>query len=284
MAAPGASALEGEGARVGDCPFCGSKVPEDLVTFGGVCPTCFAEIPGEEAATDPGEQVKAQNAQRDRMRATARTLLPLVVIVPVLGVLALLALWFLTRPAPEVVLLDFDEFEDYPMPELVAAAPEPDDGVAAVEPAEAAGTPEGAATGGSVAPAPSPRPQPARAAPEPAPALGFGLDVNASRRAEVLDDPEAIRQMIGDRLTGYAPRLNACYERELKNDEDLAGRWRVGFTVDKEGRVREPVAEALSGSVPQFEACLVSEMARWTFGRITQDQPVRKTFTFRPAG
>lgn len=267
-----------EGVFVGDCPFCGSKVQEDLITFGGTCPTCFAEIPGEEAATDPGEQVKAEQAQKDRMRATARTLLPLVVILPVLAVLALVALWFLTRPAPEVVLLDFDEFEDYPMPELVAAAPQPDDGVAAVEPA-----PTGA-TGTGAQPAPTPRPAPVAAPPpKPQPSVDFGLDVSASRRAEVLDDPEAIRKMIGDRLTAYAPRLNACYERELKNDEDLAGRWRVGFTVDKEGRVREPVAEALSGSVPQFEACLVAEMTRWSFGRISQDQPVRKTFTFRPA-
>ena len=41
------------------CPFCGRDVDADLVTYGGKCPHCFGEIPGEEAPTDPGEEKKA---------------------------------------------------------------------------------------------------------------------------------------------------------------------------------------------------------------------------------
>ena len=46
-------------------PLC---TPQDLVTFGGTCPKCFAEIPGEEAATDPGADVRAAIERRAARR------------------------------------------------------------------------------------------------------------------------------------------------------------------------------------------------------------------------
>lgn len=256
---------------MGECPFCGNAVEDDLITFGGTCPRCFAEIPGSEAATDPGEDVKAAQARKDQMRATMRTVLPLIVAVPVIGFLALVALYFgVLRPEPQVVLLDFDEGDDYPIPELVAAAPEPEKPV--VE--------DRAPTGDQISAAPKPAPEPV---PAKTPGGLVGVDVSASRRGTVLEDPDAIRKMIGEKLTALAPRLNGCYERELKNNETLAGRWRVGFVVKPDGKVSEPVAEPLSGSVPSFEGCLQKEVATWSFQRIGRSQPVRKTFTFRPA-
>lgn len=269
---------------MGECPFCSSEVGDDLITFGGTCPKCFADIPGEEAATDPGEDVKAEQARRDQMRATMRTVLPLLMAIPVVAVLAIAALWFVVlRPEPQVMLLDFDEGDDYPIPELVAAAPEPE-----VEP-DRVETNDGVAAAPDNAPAPDNALAPKPAAPkprvDPAPSggLNLSLDVSASRRGVVLDDPEAIREMIGKRLTGFAPRLNGCYERELKNDENLAGRWRIAFVIGTDGKTKSVTAEALSGSVPSFETCLGGEVGKWQFERIARDQPVRKTFTFRPA-
>ena len=264
---------------MGECPFCGSKVDDDLITFGGTCPKCFAEIPGEEAATDPGEDVKAAQARKDQMRATLRTVLPLLFVVPLIGVLALAALWFgVLRPAPQVVMLDFDEGDDYPIPELVAAAPVPEnDGVADADVKPAPRTNGG--TAAAPAPAPAPKPEPAAKAPGGL----VGVDVKANRRGTVLEDPDAVRKMIGEKLTAYAPRLNGCYEKELKNNETLAGRWRISFVVGADGKVKQPAAEALSGSVASFEKCLAGEVSGWSFQRIGQDQPVRKTFTFRPA-
>ena len=267
---------------MGECPFCGNKVDDDLITFGGTCPRCFAEIPGEEAATDPGEDVKAAQARKDQMRATLRTVLPVLFVIPIIAVLGLAALYIgVFRPEPEVVLLDFDEGDDYPIPELVAAAPEPEpepanDGVAA------APEPTPVTTGAQASAAPAPVAQPA---PVPARTPGglVGVDVTASRRGTVLEDPDAIRKMIGEKLTAYAPRLNACYEKELKNNETLAGRWRIAFVVGADGKVRDAMAEPLSGSVASFESCLQGEVATWAFQRIGRDQPVRKTFTFRPA-
>ncbi len=46
------------------CPFCKGGVPADLLQFGGNCPRCLLEIPGEEAPTDPGA-VARQKAAAD---------------------------------------------------------------------------------------------------------------------------------------------------------------------------------------------------------------------------
>ena len=39
---------------MGSCPFCKSEVADELLLFGGSCPTCFLPIAGEEEPTDPG--------------------------------------------------------------------------------------------------------------------------------------------------------------------------------------------------------------------------------------
>ena len=36
------------------CPFCSTEISEELSLYGGHCPSCLIEIPGEEAITDPG--------------------------------------------------------------------------------------------------------------------------------------------------------------------------------------------------------------------------------------
>ena len=46
-------------STVEQCPFCASEVTEQTILYGGTCGSCFAHIPGEEAATDPGEDAKA---------------------------------------------------------------------------------------------------------------------------------------------------------------------------------------------------------------------------------
>lgn len=39
---------------MGECPFCKAQIDEEILLYGGTCPTCLIEIPGEESATDPG--------------------------------------------------------------------------------------------------------------------------------------------------------------------------------------------------------------------------------------
>jgi hypothetical protein len=95
------------------CPFCSGDVSEDTLLFGGTCPHCFAVIPGEEAATDPGEAVKQQLESSDRRRAQRRALLPLLVAVPVVAAVAGVSIWFALQPAPELAMLDLDDGEVY---------------------------------------------------------------------------------------------------------------------------------------------------------------------------
>lgn len=45
---------------MGACPFCKGAVDEEILQFGGRCPSCLIEIPGEEAPTNPGEAAKAE--------------------------------------------------------------------------------------------------------------------------------------------------------------------------------------------------------------------------------
>jgi hypothetical protein len=95
------------------CPFCGGEVEESVVLYGGTCPHCFAHIPGEEAATDPGEEVAQAQAEQDRRRARRRALLPLLVVAPVVLILAGVATWLVLRPEPELAVLDLDAGEFY---------------------------------------------------------------------------------------------------------------------------------------------------------------------------
>ncbi len=48
------------------CPYCKGAISEQLAAFGGPCPHCLLEVPGDEAPTDPG---LARQQQLDREAA-----------------------------------------------------------------------------------------------------------------------------------------------------------------------------------------------------------------------
>ena len=71
--------------------------------------------------------------------------------------------------------------------------------------------------------------------------LGLTPDVSISRREQLgirLEDDQAIIGMIRRVMDTEIPRLRVCYERRLKADPDLRGRWRVSFTVQADGYTR----------------------------------------------
>ncbi len=71
---------------MGACPFCKEAVEEDILEYGGRCPSCLIEIPGEDAPTDPGEATKAAQAAEEAA-ASSSSRAPLLA-----GALALVAL------------------------------------------------------------------------------------------------------------------------------------------------------------------------------------------------
>jgi hypothetical protein len=316
------------GAILAECPFCGSAVARTLLADGGTCPKCLAEIPGEEAPTDPGAEIRAALERRDRRWVTVRNAVlstSAVAVVTIAGIVAItLALW----PKPEVAaLLDFDTL-DFPMPEVVGS----ETAMAVVKPrlevvraspgvsrtitvgpapsvsgasryAPPGGSAGGTATandlpGNTVAEAPAgTRGTRSGTAGPSGPALGIsptagsrsgvslGLEAPRVRRDDnlVLSDPDAIRQMIGEYMAEQIPQLNVCYDRRLKASPALRGRWRLQFTVNREGEVEHAMVEAIERSDQELEKCIASHVEReWEFGKVAMAQPVSRTLRFQP--
>lgn len=289
-----------------ECPFCGSQVSEDLVTYGGTCPKCFAEIPGEEAATDPGVEVKAALDRRDRRKATLRMVASLSAMLFVVGCTGFAAMVTLLWPEPQVAaILDFDVLE-FPIPDIAGAEGDTQDGsegstAAAPKPGSTPKIGAGASAGSlqddrvaSIEPA-RPRPDVGLISPEraivvprpgaPSGAARLSIDMPTVRRDDnvVLTDEAAIRDMIGERLVEFVPGLSICYERRIKVSPSLKGRWRLKLSVLPSGMVDAVSVEALERSDGELERCVVEHIReRWRFGRINVTQPVSRTLRFYP--
>lgn len=302
-----------------ECPFCGSEVTEDLVTYGGTCPKCFAEIPGDEAPTDPGAEVRAAQERKDRRGRTLRMAFAFSLLLALVSCTGVTALGVVLWPKPQVAeMLDFDTL-DVPLPDLVGApsgelggatAPAPTTGPKTPrppgpKPTNGGGTP--APTVNPVAPVPvaeptsgtgtRPRPQPGGDLGPADPTRGTGsaskgpgglddltIGGPAVRRDSntVLSDPDAIRMMVGERLREQIPGLQICYDRRLKVDPTLKGRWLITFNVLPSGKVSGATATGLDRQDAQLEQCLTHHVeTNWVFGKINVTQPVKRTITFR---
>jgi hypothetical protein len=276
------------------CPFCASEVAPDLVAYGGTCPKCLAEIPGDEAPTDPGVEVRKKQERSDRLRARVPVVVAFVLLFGLVMCTGATALTVVLWPKPEVAeLLDFDTM-DFPMPEVVTGptepvpvAPEPP------KPGKAVKGTKGEQAGKSPNPSPaSPRPDPAAPEPEPAPTAGprpkpgnvdISLGAPKVRRDDnrTITDPEEIRMMIGERMAENIPGLQVCYERRLKVDESLSGRWALNFTVQKTGEVSDVSVKGLERQDAELESCITTIVTeRWRFSKINVQQPVKRTIRF----
>ncbi|MCB9665934.1 MAG: AgmX/PglI C-terminal domain-containing protein [Alphaproteobacteria bacterium] len=270
------------------CPFCNAEVQQAVVLHGGTCPQCFAEIPGEETATDPGEEVKATLAAQDKQRAQRRALLPALVGGPVVLAIAAVAAWQFW-PQPELEPLTFGEgefdidlgavatyVEPEPEPEQVASAkPTP---ARAATPRPTARREAGTAVAAEAAPAEAAAPQAGAAEG----AGGFDLAIATRRTAALLTNEEDIKSAFRDLWANRAPRLSQCYERSLKSNPDLRGRWRLTFAIGKDGKVADAKVEGLSMSDEAMEACILREMGSWSiYGRLEKPWPVSLTPLFK---
>jgi hypothetical protein len=303
------------------CPFCDGSIDEDLARFGGPCPHCFCEIPGDEAATDPGEEVKAQQEAAIQRRAAARRSVPLLLAVPVvLGAVAI-ALFVALRPEPEPVALNLDDAEYWQqgledLMVITGSATEEEDSEPAVASAgrPASGKTPTAASGASDDPmadavasikAPSAGDQlgggtrtvavggggaepkvditqgAAGGSSNPFAELSFTVQRKREKGVRLTNDNDIV-EMVKAVVATETPKLQSCYDRRLKLRTDLAGAWQLRFTVTSDGNVDNPRAVGQNVSDEELEQCIADKLESWQFQPIKADLPVQRTIRFRP--
>ncbi|MBM4390327.1 MAG: AgmX/PglI C-terminal domain-containing protein [Deltaproteobacteria bacterium] len=263
------------------------------------------EIPGEEAATDPGLEMRkkreAEAAKVARLQKLRRGL--------VTGVLFLLlaagagAIYLDAQRREGELVYDIDE--TYvpaasrgvaPAQSAAAEAVASSDGGRAarprgVEPSEAAIPAAAVEGGGTLAAKAAVRYVPSGAGGgdmavgvdgggEGGVALGK-VDIGVTRVAsDVLQDEEAIFAMAKEVISAYSPQVETCVQQRLRIDESFRGDFRVSFTVQPSGTVKKVKVEPLAQSDAEVEGCIARVVGAWSFGKIAKDFPVKKTFRY----
>ena len=290
---------------MGACPFCGAAVGHEILVNGGHCPSCLIEIPGEETPTDPGEAARAQiAAEQEAASGGSGKFVALGAIgLLVLGVGGYFAFG---QPEPEVqpMQIEMGEFSFAPMSaheDLEAPEGEgSEDAVADAGPSASAkrggGSTSGSA-GGSAGRAPSASATAAASA-EPPPPTGGQLQSDGPEgdpldavffgdgpsqkgvKAIVLCKPGEIYEGVRSVLKVKSPQLAQCYQRALKSNEGLRGRWMASFVVQKSGKPAEVKAVGQSMKDATLEACVVTQIERWSFPQLCEPMPIETPLSF----
>lgn len=308
-----------------ECPFCQAEIDENLTILGGTCPICFGEIPGEEAPTDPGEEVRAQQEAQDRRGLWIRrvVLLGSVAAVTCMGIAVVAA--FIFWPEQPLPVIDFDDAEFYQPVELVAYVEPPEEEPAETD--EQGGSSQGKAAKTSLEQLASFSAESVGSGDIDVSNMGSAVDVRSSQSSGTrsgtgdqdigdlqatmtggdiglgggvelggvdvgvrrnfqkgvrLTDDEAIIKHLRLVMKHEIPKLTRCYETSLKAEPDLQGRWRLDFTVGREGEVIDVDIKGRDTSHAEFENCMADKIRAWQFQPLKADQPVGKTVTFRP--
>ena len=281
---------------MGTCPFCKARINEDILLYGGRCPGCFNEIPGEEAPTDPGAQARANaelevKAAQRQTRSKAPLVLGALVALAAVGGLG----WYLSQPPvepvtelPEIVINR--DLSDHINPDL----PAEEQPVAVADPREAtrpsSSRPRNTApppTGGQVTATTSTAPQQSNVGPATTTSSGLDLDIGVSLnptaampQQKVLSSDAEIQSMISSTLGSYISRLQGCYNTRLKEKEDLKGTWQVSFNVTTTGKTSNIAVSGKGTADATLEDCLKRQAERFTFQKIAREKPVSVPLRF----
>lgn len=263
------------------------------------------EIPGEEAPTDPGlEMRKKQEIIAARQAGTRRTMQRIMGVI-LAGVMMLgsgLSYWYIQRQAEELVY----DLDDVYIPKgLLGAAPPPVEQVESSGKATAgnAGKPRKAAP---LADAPLPAaakvassaglPATVKYVP-PSSASGDakvevasgemsstgigGADIAVFRVGDdVITDDEAIFRMAKEAIAAYGPQMETCAVQRIKQDESFGGAWKLQLTIQKAGTVSKVKVTPAGQSDAEFEACMQRAASSWKFAKIGHDFTFSKTYRF----
>lgn len=285
------------------CPYCKGAIAPELARFGGRCPHCMLEVPGEDAPTDPGALLRAKQEleARERAKVAAKKKQQRLLLGAVGGAVALLLVGVLAWRSYEARTYTVGEYFQFPMEEI-AAAPPVEEPAATAEPVpgskgSGAKPPKSgsngavtASTGGvkavgatAVASTEAPPPVPSTVGLPGTITLG-GSTIDVSRPDLVLSDQDQITEMARMVMSRSAPQLQACYQQRLKQVPDLAGVWDVSFIIQTSGATSDVKVAGTSRKDPELESCMARAVGGWKFTRIARALPVSRPYRFRSAG
>lgn len=294
------------------CPFCKGTIPDSLTRFGGNCPHCMLEIPGEEAPTDPGLAARMK-AQEEGLKAAAQRrkrnrILGVVGLFVVVGLGA--GGYVQWQKQQEGLTYELDDYYEMPLSDLQAApeqapeqvtaptpgrttAPRKRPGLEGIDGPIVTGTtaPEGAptdttglpkrASGGTGDAVVSDDVTRALGGTDGAPSLGVGgITINRPEIDQRLSDPNAIKDMARRVIDSFSPQLQSCYNQRLKSVPGLAGAWKVSFVIEKDGATRDVKVAGVNAGDDELESCMARSVQGWRFQKINRDQPISKTYRF----
>jgi hypothetical protein len=295
------------------CPFCKSTIDEELARFGGHCPKCVIEIPGDETPTDPGLGKRVGEAVETEQRRGFGVFAAVGGLVLVVLVGAGSVLWwridqqhkaelqaelkaqqdndFFILPAEEHQL-SYQREEEQQQAQAKAQntgrAHTPRAGVTHVPSSGGASTSSGRNTfdfrGGAGEDEVELAEIEDRRVNVEVGSFGPSIPSISINRGSVgsmaLSDPDEIRKSVGTALETYSKQMNTCYERRLKAMPNLAGTWMVSFAIGTDGRTSGVSVTPKTTSDAQLESCMAQAIAMWTFQPMASTQNFSKPYTF----
>ena len=292
------------------CPFCKGALSQDTLRFGGNCPHCMLEIPGEKAPTDPGLQARLKSEKEAREKAgrqKRRNLALAFVTVVFLGIAGAGGVWkyqegqaALVYEMDDYYQVELSEIKGAPIPEPTApevpagkngtkrqsarqnptgsgtAAPPPADGLA-----DNSGTKRSKVSGnpGVVAP-------PGTGSAEGNDRIGFGnggdVAINRPSLDKTLTDDAEVYDMAKKFITSYSPQLQTCYNQRLKQVDGLQGAWKLTFTIGTSGLTKDVEVSGVNVVDPELDECMERSVKAWRFQKIFKETQITKTYRFTP--
>ena len=293
------------------CPFCSGVIDEELARFGGPCPHCFNDVPGDEAATDPGVQAQQAEAEAKRVetkKTSTRTAGIIVLLLTLaLASSALLYKQHMDSQAEKQEILAFEEEDMFvvSIDELTAAeqeriaaeqaaaeeaAKKEAQRLAALRAASEGGTSEELPEYGSGdrfvddgsggREASSEFQEASIGTRTPSLSVG-GASADVVRKGAVLSDKKMIEDMAKKALSSYGGQLKQCYEQRLKEDSSIRGAWTIIFMIETSGKTSGVQVTPNNKADSELEACMKRQVENWQFSQISAPfGPIGKTYRF----
>lgn len=299
------------------CPFCQSTIPEELDRFGGSCPHCFNEVPGEEAATDPGIAEAAPGAAAPAAQKGSGLGPMLLVVVLLIGGGA----WYAMGPGaavpaapvaaeddPDFYSIDLDELETTSVIPTVAGREQAAKDAAKAASSggsrtsttrktttstsgssggtpQSAGAPPASTSGPSEPAADSSKPVTTAEKASGTSGASAGAGVSVRRRqgtGVALSDPAEIAAMVREAMSRYSDQFAQCHTKKLNQNEDFGGTWELSLVVNTDGSASRIAVQAKDGTPAdaEFESCMVAKVEKWRFKTTTEAIGFKKRYTF----